>query len=265
MRTMIFAAIAIGLLPTAAAQGAEARESGVRVMRGGDAGTSWERGPMRAAPMHMGSDDSSAFNDYPEYRPIGRGGVVPGYWANPRYGISDYRHYGFDRPSDGARWVRYYDDALLVDRSGRVRDGRYGMDFDRYGDGWDYDDRGIPFYTGTGTGRLEDRDYAWGERLEREEGGELAYDRDYPYEHRYGGAGRGEVSSGYGHEGYGQQGYSGGGYTITDTTVTTGPSTVHYLEDAVAVHKPKRYLKTKRAYRTARRGHQAKPLMRCAC
>lgn len=238
MHRMILAAVAVAAGMPAAAQAGEAP----RHMR---AGTSLQT-PINHAPMRH-DDPPGAFNDYPGYRMVPRGSMLPRDWHAPRYGISDHGTYGFDRPPAGSRWVRYYDDALLVDRYGRVQDGRYGMDFDRYGDGWDYDDRGIPAHPGDLDDDPKDRDYAYRERMERH-GGDLDYDRDYPYEHPYGGRGQNGQAYGY-----------GGGYTITETTVTTGPSVVTYLDqEKVAVHRPKRYLKTRRA-------HRAKSAMRCAC
>lgn len=46
--------------------------------------------------------------------------VRPGYYA-PHYVIRDYGHYGLRRPAYGLRWVRHYDDVLLINlRTGRV-------------------------------------------------------------------------------------------------------------------------------------------------
>lgn len=259
MRKLVLAglAAATGLMPVMAeARGPIVRDGphpvpNVRIHAPGhQAGTSWQ------APMHrrdmpgMRRDHGRGINHYSNYRMIRRGGFVPIYWASPRYGISNYGMYGFGQPIGGARWVRYYDDALMVDRTGRVIDGRYGMDFDRYGDRWDDDDRGIPMYDGYGDDYPEDRDYAWSDRFEH---GGRDYDRDYPYDYPYGGEGRG-----YG--AYGHGGYVSGGYTMIETiTTTTGPSTVHYT----AAPK-KRFVKVKRRY-SAGRPYRAKTAARCVC
>lgn len=276
------AAAAAALAPAAAAAQRPIVRDGpppipdVRIQApGARAGTTWQA-PMRDRGMQdLNQGHHGGFNKYPRYRTIGRGGMLPQYWSGPRYGISNYGMYGFDRPANGSRWVRYYDDALLVDGRGRIQDGRYGMDFDRYGDHWDRDDRGIPVYVGDGDYRPRYRDYAWSDRFERDGNDELAYDRDYPYDHRYGGEGRGGPEGrdehdygrgGYGDSSYGRygQGYSGygfGGYTVTETvTTTTGPSTVHYV-DAPA---KKRYAKVKRRY-SARKPYRAKSAARCHC
>lgn len=48
--------------------------------------------------------------------------VAPGYWGS-RYVISDPWRYRLPRPGYGLRWVRFYNDVLLIDtRSGRVVD-----------------------------------------------------------------------------------------------------------------------------------------------
>ncbi|MCE7797287.1 RcnB family protein [Sphingobium sufflavum] len=87
------------------------------------------------------------------YRRPATGFTLPSYWINPSYYIADYRGYGLPAPAYGYGWSRYYDDAVLTDRYGRVSDVRYGYDWDRFGgyddgayaDGYDdrgYDDRG---------------------------------------------------------------------------------------------------------------------------
>lgn len=200
-----------------------------------------ERTPMRTARA-MDARATSGFNRYRGYRQIARGGTIPGYWSAPQYGINNYGHYGFDQPMAGTRWVRYYDDALLVDTNGLVHDGRYGMDFDRYGDRWGRDPRGVPMYVGDGDFRTQDRDYAAYERMQRE-GRDLSYDRDYPYDYRYGGQGRRDASNrGYDDRGYDDRDVGDGGYgdrsdgyrtgytMVTETvTTTTSPSTVRYV------------------------------------
>lgn len=50
------------------------------------------------------------------------GFVVPPFWLGPSYSILDYSDYGLSEPPYGYSWSRYYDDAVMVDREGRVRD-----------------------------------------------------------------------------------------------------------------------------------------------
>lgn len=50
------------------------------------------------------------------------GFVLPPFWLGSSYAINDYWNYGLDEPPYGYSWSRYYDDAVLVDRDGRVHD-----------------------------------------------------------------------------------------------------------------------------------------------
>lgn len=97
-----------------------------------------------------------------------RGHSVGAFWRSPRVEVRNYGRYGLYPPAGDDRWVRYYDDALLVDRSGVVRDGRYGLDWDQYGDGW-AEEGGIPVYVGDGDFYPGREDYAYVE----------GYDQDY--------------------------------------------------------------------------------------
>lgn len=73
------------------------------------------------------------------YRPPVRGFLLPVYWINPGFYIGNYARYGFAPPAYGFGWSRYYDDAVLTDRDGRVIDTVPGFDWGRYDA---YDDRG---------------------------------------------------------------------------------------------------------------------------
>lgn len=76
------------------------------------------------------------------YRRPYRGFALPGYWVAPRFYINDWQTYGLTQPAYGYNWVRYYDDAVLVDGRGSVYDMRPGIDWDRYdGDYYASDDR----------------------------------------------------------------------------------------------------------------------------
>lgn len=80
------------------------------------------------------------------YRFATRGYQLPTYWIGPRYVIA-YQTYGLPAPQPGHTWSRYYDDAVLIDRDGRVIDSRRDIQWDRYEGGYagDYDDdRGPP-------------------------------------------------------------------------------------------------------------------------
>jgi Ni/Co efflux regulator RcnB len=60
------------------------------------------------------------------------GYTLPSYWISPSYYIGNYSSYGFSSPSNGYGWSRYYNDAVLTDRYGRVQDSVYDVDWDRY-------------------------------------------------------------------------------------------------------------------------------------
>jgi Ni/Co efflux regulator RcnB len=173
------------------------------------------RRPMNSVAAHHGG--------HGRYSRIEPGHRVPGYWMDRRFGIQDYGRYGLYQPMYGGRWVRYYDDALLVDPYGQVIDGEYGMRWDQHGRDWRHDERGIPEYAGTDGYYPDDEDYALGED---------------DYEH-----------GGYGPQGYGHHAPQVGPIVITTTTVTTAPTVreqVRY-EDAPARKAPRSYKRKSRA------------------
>lgn len=61
------------------------------------------------------------------YRRLGRGHRLPSYWMSASFGIPDYLSYGLAAPPYGYHWVRYYDDAVLVDDRGEVWDSVGGI------------------------------------------------------------------------------------------------------------------------------------------
>ena len=73
------------------------------------------------------------------YRQPSRGYRVPSYWIAPRFYVSDWSRYGLYAPTGGYNWVRYYDDAVLIDGSGNVSDWRGGLAWD--GADYAYDER----------------------------------------------------------------------------------------------------------------------------
>jgi Ni/Co efflux regulator RcnB len=71
------------------------------------------------------------------YRRMGRGGHLPNYWMGSGFRIPDYLSWGLAAPPYGYFWVRYYDDAVLVDDRGDVWDSVGGIgwgDADAYAD-----------------------------------------------------------------------------------------------------------------------------------
>jgi Ni/Co efflux regulator RcnB len=61
------------------------------------------------------------------YRRLGRGNHLPGYWMGGGFRIPDYLSWGLAAPPHGYFWVRYYDDAVLVDDRGDVWDSVSGI------------------------------------------------------------------------------------------------------------------------------------------
>lgn len=74
------------------------------------------------------------------FQRFGRGHIVPPQFRSRQFIVNDWRMFGFPQPMPGGHWIRYHDDALLIDGDGRVMDGRYGWDWDRRGDLMAYDD-----------------------------------------------------------------------------------------------------------------------------
>lgn len=93
-------------------------------------------GPRQNGRWHAGWRAPGGWNGY--QRPV-RGYILPRYWVSPSYYIANYGSYGLPRPAYGYGWSRYYDDAVMTDRYGRVYDSRSNVAWDRYGDRYDDD------------------------------------------------------------------------------------------------------------------------------
>lgn len=61
------------------------------------------------------------------YHRPSRGFQLDRYWMSGNFQIPDYGSFGLQAPPNGYFWVRYYDDAVLVDSYGRVRDSVSGI------------------------------------------------------------------------------------------------------------------------------------------
>ncbi|HEX8642307.1 MAG TPA: RcnB family protein [Allosphingosinicella sp.] len=263
----------LALLTLTAATAAIAMPTAASAQR--RAGHSLGEPGQRVQVRHGPGAGTGAHHMRREFRRIDRGQFLPPFWAGPQFHVQHWQSYGFPQPMPGFRWVRYYDDALLVDGRGRVHDGRYGYDWDRHGDRWRRDERGIPAYVGDGDFHPRDRDYAWAE--EADEGGwdysEYGYEEgeDGCGERRrgpcgarrggpghgsagHGGYGYGESGYGYGQSGYGY-GYGGATMTITETIVESSGSSVVY-EEVIE----EEIVETRRARRPVRRAPARRPI-----
>lgn len=184
---------------------------------------------------------------WPGYRRPTAGFVLPSYWLNPAYRIPDYGAYGLPVPAQGYGWSRYYNDAVMVDNHGRVRDHRDDIDWDQDGGdvpGATYDDDvtasdmpspGIAYDSrSSGTGKDKDRNTASAEHEGRFEGNVRRAGVDYdappyaarPYTaphvtHHGGGAGQPVVTTTQAPGHYANGYYYPGAMT---TTVVTQPS-----------------------------------------
>ena len=187
------------------------------------------------------------------FQRFGRGHIVPPHFRGGQFIVHDWRGFGWPAPMPGGHWIRYHDDALLIDRDGRVIDGRYG---------WDWDGRGGDDMAYEG---YED-DYAYGldEDYDRDEwdDGRRGHHGDRTVRvYRHDGQGDCRRSCapvrhlppppphpgyGYGYgAGYGYAGCGCGPVVITETTTTTAPvmETRTYYETVYERAAPRRHYK----------------------
>lgn len=195
-RILLALASAAALIPGASGAQRRAVDDGPRPVPNVQSQSSGRGFEDRRAVVR--TDDAPAGVAPMRVAPILRGALVPQPLMSPEYTIANYGDYGLAPPAPGSRWVRHYDDALLIDGYGRVRDVEGGT-FDVY--------RGRYAFS------AEDRDADYPDRLIRnDDGGGIAYDRDYPYEYPYGGEGIEDAENARRYP---------GGYTVTETIVTT--------------------------------------------
>lgn len=77
------------------------------------------------------------FNGIPRtdvYRRPYRGFILPSYWVQPTFYVSNFNRYGLSTPMQGYNWTRYYDDAVLTDSRGYVQDYRSGVNWNDQND-----------------------------------------------------------------------------------------------------------------------------------
>jgi Ni/Co efflux regulator RcnB len=121
-------------------QGAPAARGG-NWQQGGARGSRW--GARVGGHWYAGMNAPGGWG---AYRRPSRGSRIPSYWIAPSFFIGDYAAYGLSQPPYGYNWSRYYDDAVLLDGNGQVWDSVSGIDWDRDGGGYAYDDGGDGAY-----------------------------------------------------------------------------------------------------------------------
>jgi hypothetical protein len=189
-------------------------------------------------------DGQWSANRYRDYRRIERGGFVPNYWSGTGFTVDNWGMYGLPAPFEGGRWIRYYDDALMMGPDGRVLDGRYGMDWDRFGDRWSFDEHGVPVYVGHGDFYPTQRDYAWVEHYDQGRAYAQAPAMGPPMGAPMPGQGYGYQQAWAGSAGYSAS--SWGTMPIVTETVITEPATVEtrtYVEERVVTSRARRVVR----------------------
>lgn len=133
MRCVLIAGLGlVGLSGEATAQGARYPVPGAQAPRahvapGSPVGGRW--GSKIDGRWWAGAN---APGGYAAYRRPVRGAAVPTYWNAPRFYVTDWQSYGLPQPPVGYNWVRYYDDAVLLDARGSIHDTEFGVDWDRF-------------------------------------------------------------------------------------------------------------------------------------
>lgn len=94
-------------------------------------GHNW--GPRVQGRWHAGMRAPGGWGSY--QRPY-IGFQLPRYWVNPSYYIVNYANYGFQAPQPGYQWVRYYDDAVMMDPRGSVVYAQPNVQWEQYGDSY---------------------------------------------------------------------------------------------------------------------------------
>ncbi len=245
-------------------------------MRGGPiAGGRW--GTKIGGRWHAGMQAPGGWSAY--RRPV-RGWTLPSYWMGGSYFLSDWTNWGLTSPPHGYFWVRYYDDAVLVDRGGRVWDSVRGVDWDRGagGDAYAYADDGYAYAearggaggSGYGAGYAApddaDEDHYRPAPIPAQ-----PYPGGYAPPPRYGAPAaptRG-YSGGYS-GGYAQgSGYASGGYyvapSVTTVVIQSAPVVTTTIVEEVIEEEVVRYARPKRVYRAPAPVKRVKRVPRSGC
>ncbi len=90
----------------------------------------WGRGGWQSGATPAPAALSPQEADAGYHRPA-VGESLPPAWLDPTYTVGDWQNWGLSQPGAGQRWVRYNDDAALIDTNGHVADVRYGLNWQR--------------------------------------------------------------------------------------------------------------------------------------
>ncbi len=101
-----------------------------------------DRSPMMPPPPMMGPPMGGAPMMHGDYKPAHPGQRLTGPWRDPSLTVSDWQAWGLGAPGQGMHWIRYYDDAVLVDADDRVVTTRGGIPWDAPRHGWHDHDPG---------------------------------------------------------------------------------------------------------------------------
>lgn len=168
------------------------------------------------------------------YRRLDRGHRLPGYWSNASFGINDYLSFGLSAPPYGYHWVRYYDDAVLVDGRGEVWDTVGGIGWvggeessgGSYSNSYSYSTGGGGYAQPLQTfepdqGYYDEQQYSGGYGAQPGAPPVVQY-QSYPQGYPQGGGYQSSSSSYY--QGGGAY-YAGGGGSTTTVVITSAPIT----------------------------------------
>ncbi|MES2444280.1 MAG: RcnB family protein [Pseudomonadota bacterium] len=236
------------------------------------------------------------------YRRPSRGHQLDRYWMSSTFQIPDYYSFGLGTPPNGYSWVRYYDDAVMVDSYGRVRDSVSGVAWaDASADaGGGYAAASAAASAGAGYGQrgpIQTVDPNGGYYEDDQGYGDQGYGDDIRYPEPRGGyappvemgppavhvrcpnqcppQGYGYGSQGYSGSSYAGGGYYGGGATTTTVVIQYAPvvtTTTTTIEEEVIEESSASYEtttvsrpRTKRIYRAAPARRSTKRLRRTGC
>lgn len=139
MRTILTGAVAIGLLALSPVPASAQR---TEVAAGASTAHRW--GTRIDGRWHAGYQAPGGWEAY--RRPV-QGATLPQYWVQPAFTIVDYNGYGLPAPIYGYVWTRYYDDAVLTDRSGRIYGSRDDIPWDQHEGGYEDQAGALPAST----------------------------------------------------------------------------------------------------------------------